>query len=287
MIPGGTVGQVLVKKSNTDYDTEWKNEGESVNDSNNTPIVSYIYTSNPEITVTSVDVDTNTFASVAHGLSNEDLVAPALNVTADTVFPRIAYPGGLLQMTYYIVNATADTFQLSLTSGGVAINLTTNGTMDLTKWHFEKSIGISSILINELPAAKQYRVKVRQRFGCYTYLRLSPSSPIDWRTKSFIQSGIPFGSGKILNEIAYTSQGGFALIDALFSTETNKLAISENIGVMQVQEANTGQFTLNNVINNGFESGTSLNDTTITAFTYSTAYPLSILNGTIIEVYGA
>jgi hypothetical protein len=55
----------------------------------------------------------------AHGLSNGDLVSFASIVTTT---------GVIIKTTYYVINATADTFQVSLTLGGAAINLVTNGT---------------------------------------------------------------------------------------------------------------------------------------------------------------
>ena len=63
-------------------------------------------------------LDTLTFT--AHGFTNNTIVYVT---TTDTM------PSGLLTTTpYYIVGATANTFQLSLTSGGLAVNFTTNGT---------------------------------------------------------------------------------------------------------------------------------------------------------------
>jgi hypothetical protein len=55
----------------------------------------------------------------AHGLSNDDLVSFASIVTTT---------GMVINTTYYVINATADTFQVSLTLGGAAIDLVTNGT---------------------------------------------------------------------------------------------------------------------------------------------------------------
>ena len=68
-------------------------------------------------TVTSVDTGTDFITSTAHGLNNGDMIT----------FSRIsagAFPSGIAANTvYYIVNKTTDTFQISLTSGGAAINI--------------------------------------------------------------------------------------------------------------------------------------------------------------------
>jgi hypothetical protein len=59
-------------------------------------------------------------------------VSPTVTVNngdAVTLLPNIASPAGLnIGITYYIVNAVANTFQLSLTSGGSPISITTTGT---------------------------------------------------------------------------------------------------------------------------------------------------------------
>jgi hypothetical protein len=66
------------------------------------------------VAVASSDV----FTSPGHGFSNNDLV----------VLMGENLPTGVDASTlYYIVNITTDTFQLSTTSGGAAINITANG----------------------------------------------------------------------------------------------------------------------------------------------------------------
>ncbi len=60
----------------------------------------------------------DTVTRTAHGLSNDDEMSFATIVTTT----------GITTFTiYFAVNATANTFQIALTSGGAAINLTTNG----------------------------------------------------------------------------------------------------------------------------------------------------------------
>lgn len=61
------------------------------------------------------DIAADTLRVNAHGYANGNLVV----IIGDTV------QGGLVEgTTYFIVNATTDTFQLSATNGGAAINLT-------------------------------------------------------------------------------------------------------------------------------------------------------------------
>jgi len=71
------------------------------------------------------DSTTDTFTSTDHGYSNADriwLTGPALKENS------IAMPTGYRsQILYYVVNATDNTFQLSLTSGGAVVDGTTDG----------------------------------------------------------------------------------------------------------------------------------------------------------------
>jgi hypothetical protein len=61
------------------------------------------------------DVTTEALTLVAHGLSN----GAQVRFSSTDVLPAPLVEN----LYYYVVNATADTFKLSLTSGGVAINL--------------------------------------------------------------------------------------------------------------------------------------------------------------------
>lgn len=80
--------------------------------------------------VTSINTSTDTFTSASHGLENGELI----NFTADSA------PGGIQTWSdeglgayyrgqyYYVINKTTNTFQVSLTAGGSAVNVTSTGT---------------------------------------------------------------------------------------------------------------------------------------------------------------
>jgi len=71
--------------------------------------------------VDATDVTNDTITSNGHGLANDQRVF----VTAVNAEPL---PTGLAAGTlYYVINATTDTFKLSTTSGGSAVNLTAVG----------------------------------------------------------------------------------------------------------------------------------------------------------------
>jgi len=63
---------------------------------------------------------TDVITSTAHGLVNEDLV----QFTTTTTLPA----GLSLATDYYVRDATANTFKVSLTKGGVAVDITDTGT---------------------------------------------------------------------------------------------------------------------------------------------------------------
>lgn len=73
----------------------------------------------------------DTINSAAHGLVNTDRVM-VFNVFAE------ALPTGLTEGTlYYVVGVTTDTFQLSLTSGGAAVDITAVGELFFQKFVVE------------------------------------------------------------------------------------------------------------------------------------------------------
>jgi hypothetical protein len=70
------------------------------------------------ITVTATNAS-DTFNATAHGLSDTNKVQFSTDGTL---------PAGLLEnQDYFVINSTANTFKVSLTSGGSAVNITTDG----------------------------------------------------------------------------------------------------------------------------------------------------------------
>lgn len=80
-------------------------------------------------TVDATDVTNNTITSNGHGLVNTDRVI-AFNVVGETI------PTGIVEgACYFVVGAATDTFQIALTSGGAAVDLTAQGEI-----YFEKVV---------------------------------------------------------------------------------------------------------------------------------------------------
>jgi len=72
-------------------------------------------------TVDAADVTANTITSAGHGYANTDRVM-FFNVYAESL------PAGITEgAAYFVVGATTDTFQIALTSGGAAVDLTAIG----------------------------------------------------------------------------------------------------------------------------------------------------------------
>lgn len=72
-------------------------------------------------TVDSADVTANTITSSGHGLNNTDRVI-FYNVVSETIPAGITEGGA-----YWVVGSATDTFQIALTSGGAAVDLTGQG----------------------------------------------------------------------------------------------------------------------------------------------------------------
>lgn len=77
-------------------------------------------------TVFTADAGTDFITSAGHGLTNGQV----LLLTSST-----SLPGGLaLSTPYYVISKTTDTFQVALTAGGSAVDITDTGT-GTHKWH--------------------------------------------------------------------------------------------------------------------------------------------------------
>jgi len=79
------------------------------------------------VPITSVDASANTFTKAGHPFNNNDLIRLRSQGGA--------LPGGTsVEIKVYVVNKTTNTFQVSLTSGGAAIDLTSAGSGTIYAW---------------------------------------------------------------------------------------------------------------------------------------------------------
>jgi len=236
-----------------------------------TPAYTYTFNGALSTVVSAVDVGTDTFTSVGHPFANGDQVEPIINVDAGQVFLIDKLPTGITARAwpcYYVINKTADTFQLSLTSGGAVIDLTANANLDLTKWHFEKA-GTVNINLTELSLGKKCRVVMK---GHSQLPDWSPSIIPNGLTGSFY-SGSTFGvpSFNLGNVYGYVE----VLIDFtdLLTIQTRCFKVASNTAAAN---------TVNTVVSTYFAPAYSNQD--IVSITVNNMYPA---NGTIVEVYKA
>jgi hypothetical protein len=83
-------------------------------------------------TVTSINIDTDFITKNSHGLNNGDVI----KFKSTKLLPQPL----VINTTYYIVNKTTNTFQVSATSGGSPIDITTPGTGVLSFYYTSVTI---------------------------------------------------------------------------------------------------------------------------------------------------
>jgi surface protein len=96
----------------------------------------------------------DTVTRTAHGLDNGTIVSFS-TITSTT--------GIAIYAQYYVINATADTFQLSATSGGAAIALTTNGSGNMLYPAYITAITTNSSFQMSAPASATGSVTLTAR----------------------------------------------------------------------------------------------------------------------------
>lgn len=240
-----------------------------------TPVATFTLTTNAEIVVSAYDIGTDTITSVAHGLLNDDRIYPTLNNTEYAKYIRQLIIGGMnTNAVYYVVNKTNDTFQISLTSGGAVIDLTTLGTTDLTKWHFEKGMP-SSIALSSLPASKKYRIKAWLKTCDGTGFYIMPTTWVVQAWSTFTAYGYP--------SVDPIGAGANLYLDVELSSAP---ILSQRIFKHSYYPSttNTGEIVISNTDVVRLSYYTSLLNTDITSIIVGNASQ-RFLNGSKIEVY--
>lgn len=235
-------------------------------------LVSYTHTGNLEVITTSLDLATGVFTKINHGLVNGNAVCPILNFANAMDIPKKYFPVGLEVQRYYIVNVTADTFQVSTTSGGVAVTFTTNATMDLSKWHFEKYS--SQVDIIGLGLRKKCRIRVSGQCPRIDFVIPYITSNGQFQVANFLSSAT-----NSINQLPSMIVSGsvFASIDFLIDF-SSYLTLS-GFGIMHT--ASSASQNAATIFNKIFTSSMYENTEFEKVFV-GTGY---ILNGTKVEVY--
>ena len=108
--------------------------------------------------ITSVDIATETLTSNSHAFTNGDRVRVASTGGSN--------PGGLVAGTvYFVVGSTTNTFQLSATEGGAAIDITDTGSGTITVTHslYLEATGNGAITIDGITLATNDRVLIKNQ----------------------------------------------------------------------------------------------------------------------------
>ncbi|WP_052087659.1 collagen-like protein [Paenibacillus wynnii] len=272
---GGVLGQVLTKASASDYDTAWTTP--TVGGGANGPalLASYAYTGNPVIQPTSINISTDTFTAVAHGLINGQIIFPAWTPSSGFNTKGAVYPTGMSQVHYYVINTTADTFQISLTSGGAAVDITALGANPY-KFHFQRAI-IKSFVISGLGTLLKARVKAFML------------SSLDDKTYGW---DIRPNEWALNGDLVYNPLGGANFNVGRLGSIGSRLVLDFEGGTpRKCADVSWSAYYYDNTVASGAEgrqgslyNGTPEPFTAIYAGIYASS-PAYIANGSIVEVY--
>ena len=243
------------------------------------PVVAVDFNSNPVIVISYVDVDTDTFTSVGHGLVDGNEIAFAKNDNTGVANNPLYYmPLGIELIRYFVAYSTVDTFKVSTTLGGPAVNITANATMDLSKIHVEK-LTFKFLNIKGIPPSKVYRVNgiircTQQNAGA---VQVKPRDYLNqqrWYVSGYnnVQYYAPLASGSFIYAF-----------DMLFKTlGKNKYVLVNGIRMKVLNqttlEVNDSNRTLTDAIETSEENITDISIT-------STAADFFFMNGTSIKIY--
>lgn len=134
-------------------------------------IVNYTHTGNKEVNIESIDFATGTITATGHGLAVNNVIFPINKGMGN--FPFLALPNGINPLTvYFVINVTPNTFQLSLSYGGVPITISDKATKDYSKWHFEiqGSTAISGLSLRKFTVEFEGKTSGNQAVLDYFYL---------------------------------------------------------------------------------------------------------------------
>lgn len=96
----------------------------------------------PVLKTYTADNTTNVFTSTAHGYNDGDQVV---------LMPGVLPIALAVNTIYYVRDKTTDTFKLAATSGGAAIDITTNGTGTLQLYKNDPDLGIDPVFPTDTP----------------------------------------------------------------------------------------------------------------------------------------
>ena len=140
----------------------------------NNVIYEFEYNLNVEVHVESLDLMTGTFYKSGHGFSNGNEISAILNIGTYSAAISV-FPSAMPNDTYYVVEATQNSFKISSSINGAPITFVENAKMDLTKWHFEKNTN-SPFSFTNLPNLRSLRVVLLLRSLKQTQLYINQAN---------------------------------------------------------------------------------------------------------------
>ena len=241
-------------------------------------LIDYTHSGNKEIYIQSVDVDLNTFTSANHGLSNGNILWPVFNDNLGDKIAGSVMPGGFTTFRnypgYYVVNSTINTFQLSTTINGTAIDITTNPNMDLNKWHFEDGKGADNYIFSNLKQGlKNVLIKIvgkEKRFGSIGHVSVNGQASLpNWHSQ-VVTSGLWYQNGIsclgniwsdaeiVVNTQSFMKVTVFALRARQNTSTANTADIIDKISVCTDQNYKGVDISSIGILNSGFANGLNL-----------------------------
>ena len=241
---------------------------------NNDPIAMYTHSGNKEAVISSVDYTTDTFTSIGHPFENGDIIFPTMNYDAGNIFPVDKFVAGATLITkYYVINKTADTFQVSYTVGGTKQDLTLNNNVDFSLWHFECNNGETVSI--DLPSMKSLRLKiVGKSLYKQTKFCIVPNN-LNGNDSDFLCIGVDTYTPP------YLMLSGDISVDLDVSINYNKFLTIKIYGTTTASNTATGNVSV--LMEKIFKSP-KYRDGVITSINFQEAY---LGNGSVIEVYRA
>lgn len=149
-------------------------------------------TPNPSLKTFTADNTTDVITSTAHGFNDGDI---AIHRPGDLPAPLVA--GNL----YYVRDKTANTYKLANTSGGLAIDLTSNGTGTLQVWKNDPDQGVDEVFNTDHPHSNVAWIRAEL-----------PSGVGDFDTKNSPPTGLKgiFRTSKVYDYDSSGTQGTYA-----------------------------------------------------------------------------
>ena len=290
-VTGAEVGQTIVVKAvdENGKPTEWEAadfpEGSSGGGgATETLVASYTHSGNLEVVVSSIDYATGTITAVEHGLSENDMIYATQNWDVTKLEnPEKWLPTGMLYGSkYYAVNVTTDTFQISTAKSGTAATLSTKGTADFSKWHFERDTDHygSSIKLTNLGNLTNFAVRI---FG--KGLRNNPFYP---NINAFGYGYFSTALDGFSEFMRFIGDGGGQSGDILFSVKS-KVQYDKTLGRyfldregFRVINKNGSSYAVEKTSLDAHGVSEKTSPIEVTSMTFWNCYPA---NGTIVEVY--